>query len=110
MTTADTVLADPVLAKYRAALDQLYGDRIERVVLFGSRARGDAKPDSDYDIALFLKDLPDPWAEVDRLVALQIEFMDATDADIHTKPFPAGHWRHVSSPLMYEIRKDGQDL
>jgi predicted nucleotidyltransferase len=24
--------------------------------LFGSRARGDGKPDSDYDIAVFLKD------------------------------------------------------
>ena len=29
---------------------QLRGDRIERVVLFGSRARGDNRPDSDIDI------------------------------------------------------------
>ena len=26
------------------------GDRVERVILFGSRARGDAHPDSDYDL------------------------------------------------------------
>ena len=32
-----------VLSKFRAALDKLYGDRIERVVLLGSRARGDAR-------------------------------------------------------------------
>ncbi len=30
---------DPVLLRFRAALDDIYGDRIERVVLFGSRAR-----------------------------------------------------------------------
>jgi len=30
------------LRRFRTALDELYGDRIERVVLFGSRARGDA--------------------------------------------------------------------
>jgi len=30
---------DPILKRFRAALDALYGDRIERVVLFGSRAR-----------------------------------------------------------------------
>ena len=30
---------DPVLAKFRNALQQVYGPRIERVVLFGSRAR-----------------------------------------------------------------------
>ena len=44
-----------LLTRYRAALDNLYGDRIERVVLFGSRARGDAHMDSDYDVAVFLR-------------------------------------------------------
>ncbi len=29
--------------------------RVERVVLFGSRARGDATPQSDWDMAVFLK-------------------------------------------------------
>ena len=47
---------DPVLARFRAAVIEIYGERLERVVLFGSRARGDAKPDSDYDIAVFLND------------------------------------------------------
>jgi predicted nucleotidyltransferase len=46
--------ADPVLKRFRIALDELYGARIERVVLFGSRAHGDARPDSDCDIAVFL--------------------------------------------------------
>ena len=52
---------DPILRRFRAALDRLYGDRIERVVLFGSRARGDAREDSDYDVAVFLKRLADRW-------------------------------------------------
>ncbi|MBF0269251.1 MAG: nucleotidyltransferase domain-containing protein [Alphaproteobacteria bacterium] len=29
--------------------------RVERVVLFGSRARGDSGPESDWDMAVFLK-------------------------------------------------------
>jgi predicted nucleotidyltransferase len=33
---------DPILKRFRAALDEMYGDRIERVVLFGSRTREDA--------------------------------------------------------------------
>ena len=35
------IAVDPVLKRFRAALDELYGDRLERVVLYGSRARGD---------------------------------------------------------------------
>ena len=54
-----------MLKRFRDALDALYGDRIERVVLFGSRARGDAHEDSDYDIAVFLKDLTDRWQEIE---------------------------------------------
>jgi predicted nucleotidyltransferase len=34
----------------------VYGDRLERVALFGSRARGDHRPDSDYDVAVLIKD------------------------------------------------------
>src|SRR5215218_1916711 len=52
-----TFATDPILKRFRATLDEMYGDRLERVVLFGSRARGDAGEDSDYDIAVFLKDL-----------------------------------------------------
>jgi predicted nucleotidyltransferase len=34
---------DPILARFRAALDEIYGAQLERVVLFGSRARGEAR-------------------------------------------------------------------
>src|SRR5271155_5584077 len=46
----------PILKRFRAAVAEVYGDRLERVVLYGSRARGDHQPDSDYDIAVFIKD------------------------------------------------------
>jgi uncharacterized protein len=101
---------DPILSKFRQALAELYGERIERVVLFGSRARGDAKRDSDYDVALFLKEPTDAWAEIDRLTDLQLVMRDDMGVDIHMMPFRAGHWRDPASPLMFEIRKDGIDL
>ncbi|WP_294073792.1 nucleotidyltransferase domain-containing protein [Sphingomonas sp.] len=44
------------MTRFRTAVTEIYGERVERVVLFGSRARGDAKPDSDYDIAVFIRD------------------------------------------------------
>ena len=102
--------SDPILTRFRAALAEVYGDRVERVVLYGSRARGDARADSDYDIAVFLKDLSSRWLEVRRITDIELTERNLTDADIHAMPFPAGSWRDPSSPLMYEIRKDGLEL
>ena len=108
------VAADPILKRFRAALDEIYGDRLERVVLFGSRARGDADADSDYDVAVFLKDLREGdlanrWRELDRLADLRSEILSDTEAFIDAKPYPAGAYRNLTV-LMGEIRREGVDL
>jgi predicted nucleotidyltransferase len=104
-----TITDDPTLRRLRRALDALYGDRIERVVLFGSRARGDAGEDSDYDLAVFLHDLTDRWHELDRLADLRTDFLEDPGVFIDAKPYPAGAYRDRTS-LMREIRRDGVDL
>jgi predicted nucleotidyltransferase len=48
-------------------LRELYGARLKQVVLFGSRARGDADPDSDMDLIVVLDPMDDRWAEHDRM-------------------------------------------
>ena len=104
-----TVTTDPVLIAFREALEQLYGDRLERLVLFGSRARGDSRPDSDYDVAVFLHDLTDRDAEMDQLASIQGRLIDETDEVIHAMPFPAGTWS-ARTTLMHEIRAEGLEL
>jgi len=48
-TTHSALLrTNPILAKFHTALHEIYGSRLEHVVLFGSRARGDAGADSKY--------------------------------------------------------------
>ncbi len=101
--------ADPVLIRFRAALDDLYGARLERVVLFGSRARGEDGPESDYDVAIFLNTLPDRWSELDRLADLRVRFLDETGAFFDAKPYPLTAFRDAT-PLMHEIRREGVDL
>jgi predicted nucleotidyltransferase len=100
---------DPILTRFLAALYGVYGDRIDRVVLFGSRARGDERPDSDYDIAVFLKSLPDRWAELDRVADLRVSFLDETGAFFDAKPYPAAAYQERTS-IMHEIRAEGLDL
>ncbi|HEY0834086.1 MAG TPA: nucleotidyltransferase domain-containing protein [Azospirillum sp.] len=55
-------LALDVVRELKARLRRRFGDRLVAVYLFGSRARGDHRPDSDADVAVFLRgDLPDPF-------------------------------------------------
>ena len=100
---------DPVLQRLKAALAAMYGDQIDRVVLFGSRARGDAHAESDYDVAVFLKSLPDRWKELDRLADLRMEFLGQTGAFFDTKPYLTTAYQQ-RTPLMREIRRDGVEL
>jgi uncharacterized protein len=103
------LINDPILKRFRAALDKVYGDRIERVVLFGSRVRGDAVRDSDYDVAVFLRGMPDRFAEMDRLADLSTEILDETGEFIHAMPYNAGSYNE-RTPLMLEVRAVGVDL
>ncbi|MBG0812227.1 nucleotidyltransferase domain-containing protein [Methylosinus sp. H3A] len=107
MTTP--VPLDPVLTRFRAELAAAYGDRLERAVLYGSRARGDARADSDYDVAVFLREAESFWKESGRLAEIETAILYDTGAVINALPFSAGAYG-ARTPLMHELRRDGVDL
>lgn len=55
-TLNDILSADATehLIAFRRALDRALPGAVETVLLFGSRARGEARADSDYDLAVLL--------------------------------------------------------
>jgi uncharacterized protein len=100
----------PVLAKFRAALVETYGARLERVVLYGSRAPGNVEADSDYDVAVFLQPVADRrWTEADRIAVATVERLDETGVVIRPIPYPAKAYGE-QTPFMHEIRWEGVDL
>lgn len=101
---------DPVLQRFRADVSEAYGDRVTRVVLYGSRARGDERPDSDYDIAVFLRDMPDRFAEVHRLADIGTAILYDMGGVVNALPYGAETYNDPRMPLMHEIRREGVDL
>ncbi len=56
-------------------------------ILFGSRARGDARDDSDADVAVRLAGPPDAFLET-KLAMADIAFDAMLDTGIHIQPLP----------------------
>jgi len=83
--------------------------RPRRVVLFGSRARGDARPDSDIDLMVEME-TPLPWPEriraVDGLFGLRTWPMDIL---VYT-PRELEEQRHHRNSIVREIEAEGQVL
>ena len=100
---------DPVLIRFRAAVTEIYGDRLDRFVLYGSRARGDHRPDSDYDIAVFLRDMPERATEMTRLAEVETDILYDSGAVINALPFPAEAYGERTG-FMHELRQDGLEL
>ncbi|MFM5982893.1 MAG: nucleotidyltransferase domain-containing protein, partial [Sphaerospermopsis kisseleviana] len=52
----ETLTVNKILEKVKAFLQKTYQDNLDKVILFGSRARGDHHADSDVDILIVLKE------------------------------------------------------
>src|SRR3954468_1154093 len=106
MRTA-TLANDPKLLRIAAALHEKFGARLVSALLFGSRARGDHRPESDYDVAVFLNDFDQP-KDKEALSALR----ERLGEEIWTLQFwPFGpNGLAERTTLMFNIRNEAAPL
>lgn len=95
---------EPVREFKRRAERALPG-RIAEVVLFGSRARGEAEADADWDVAVFLTGEPD---STDRRALSDAAYDLVVETSHYIQHVPlAARRRNEVTLLLDHIRRDG---
>ena len=82
------------------------GDNLRELILFGSRSRGEAHPDSDYDFLV----LVDRWSQVleDRVDDIAYEMLDHHGAVVTLFVEDLARFEHERyEPLFCNIRMEG---
>lgn len=99
-----------LLAKLRQALEDLYGERLVELVLFGSQARGDAAQDSDIDVLVVLRGDVSPATEIKRTGAIMATLSLEADVVISCVFISEERYRREQSPLLLNIRREGKPV
>jgi len=96
-----------LLGELRARLRELYGERLVKLVLFGSHARGDAGPDSDVDVMIVLSGPVAHDVESDKVVPITAELSLENDVVISTIYVSAERYASERSSLLENVREQG---
>ena len=100
---------DPVVQEFATLLRQRLGSHLRQILLFGSRARGDAQDGSDYDM-LVVVDQRTPEL---RAVILEVEsqLMERYGALVATVLQSETEWQQLQGfPLARSIAREGVPL
>jgi uncharacterized protein len=100
----------PLLKELKEELRALYGERLVKVVLYGSQARGDADENSDIDVLVVLKEPFNRSAEITRTAALAAKLSLAFDTLIALVHVSEKDFHERQSPLMINVRREGVAL
>lgn len=94
-----------LIRRFKACAQQALPGRVVRVVLFGSRARGAASPESDWDLAVFLR-RGSSWRDANALADAAYDLILESGERLH--PIALGEdGSGASSLLLGEIERDG---
>ena len=94
-----------IALEYKRHVESAFDGRVAKMVLFGSRARGEANEESDWDIAVFLMDDP-TMDDRHRLTDLGSDVLMDTGQVVQSVALPSRR-EAEDSYLLRAIRTDG---
>lgn len=106
-------ISSEMLKRYVDDIKRLYGSRLKTVILYGSYARGDFRPDSDIDI-MILVDLTEQEIKEKGYILSDITFDYNFDYDVEIMPIVKNleHFNKWSRayPFYNNVKNEGVEL
>lgn len=91
--------------EFKRLAEQALPGRVKKVVLYGSRARGDARRGSDWDVAVFMKGVVSA-SEASMVSHIGSDLFFDHGWNIHPVTLPARR-EHEDSHFLRNMRRDG---
>lgn len=96
-----------ILDEVKKCLEEIYGDKLKCIILYGSYARGDFTDGSDIDLIILLEDMKEPIAERDKYFNEIWQLDLKYDTVISIIPFKEEDYRTRRLPIILNAKKEG---
>jgi uncharacterized protein len=96
-----------IITKTQQGLKTLYGEQLDKTILFGSQARGDATPESDIDILIVLNNSFNYSQESDKISILIADLCLEYNVLISCAFATDEQFNHHNNAFFRNIRQEG---
>lgn len=100
----------PILVQFKKGVKNIYGQKLKRVILYGSYAKGSARQDSDIDLMIVLSEMESAFTEIDRLNEIKFSIGLEYDVYISTNPVSEDIFSHSTLPIFKNIVREGIEI
>ncbi len=95
------------IEEFRKKVENLYGNRLKDIILYGSWARGESTAKSDIDLAVVLQGWVSPGKEIDRMIDIITDINLKYSELVSVYPVSEENYATLNSPLLINVRREG---
>ncbi|MEF8940667.1 MAG: nucleotidyltransferase domain-containing protein [Salinivenus sp.] len=98
---------ESLLADLRSELDNLYGDRLVQLVLYGSQVRGEVHKESDVDVLVDLDGPIEPGEEIRRMGPVRTRVGLRHEQAVSLLPVSETDYENRTSAWLQAVHEEG---